>query len=1195
MNLLFSKKLLTLVFALLSWVVFAWEADMGTAELLPHKDCFSVREKATGRALIHIGASVVADLHLLKVEMVNGELVIDSTRFFEKNNKGHVLLFWLGLKKKDFSFCAPGKAFSEKKNVARLIATENCGLQFYGKRSQGGFYSNTQTTERKPLKDGFFEIVSTEIRLPSDMLWASLRQVISRGGVYRIKSAHFKAEVPERENAVNRNWIYNGGAEQNLMYNPAVRFEYMTLAHTGEYRDYQGKKFVGEGKKISVTDAEKHTGKFAFQIDWDGRHDAYAPGISFAPVPVKPGSPVAFSAWLKAARPVDAIFSLGLNGGTGVSKRVRVGTEWKRYEMFVPSWGEKAPGLSVHPGIITAQGAEYNKISPSIRLSGKGSLYVDDAAYYFGGHTKDSAPDVMNLSGTMDRQSSYYFAGDPIRIALQYNHLGTTKMEGELVYEILNFEGRKIAEKSFGKRSFDPNELRNENIVIVPPAGLRGAFNAVVSLRTPEKAYSAVFYAGILNKGGKPTPRVGIELGAMQNTNLIMPYYTDFRIGAVRIGWNPLTPYAWGNDVTTFDAAEAFHRAGVRVMIACYGVDILTKKDDYKKRLAEAVKKLKGKIEYYESINEANLIPSLDPKSNVEAIRILSETVRKIDPEAKIAGPASCGTDLAWTESVLALGGAKYLDAVTEHPYRRSPETPDYALECQTWRKVIDRYKKGLPHYASEAGRCNEAVLPENRIDDFSRQQCALDVRNILQSFAGGTERYMQFVFSAWHPGTVYNVMFRGNGANNGTPVPTPTMYAMRALIDRLEEAKIVRRVRFGSDYRCYIFDHGEKRTAVIWKWIGKPVKIRFSQADASSMTGYDFMGSSMKTDSFFLNAYPRYLDSALSAAEFEKLLVRGIRNESNSKSFDVSFAVTGEKEFAVIVRNPNGAPASCTLSIETPDIVSGDSVRKFDRIASEESVRAVFSLKKGSIGISDRKIKIALNSPGMKTTVLEESLRAILVPEAERPVKIDGDLSDWPANARKIRLDRKNARWKSPSWGAKEDSVKADIRFAWNCNYLYFAAEVFKPEIFSANIPSKLFTADGFQFGFDTMKNALPGAMKLADDDFEYDFGLCDGKATVYRRKSSASSYDSLTKPVGVVKDIVCTIRKYPDRVVYEAAFPRLAVSPFKLQAGSSMRTGVLLNLSNGRERVGFLELTDGIGNVKMPFLWMDFILMKR
>ena len=128
----------------------------------------------------------------------------------------------------------------------------------------------------------------------------------------------------------------------------------------------------------------------------------------------------------------------------------------------------------------------------------------------------------------------------------------------------------------------------------------------------------------------------------------------------------------------------------------------------------------------------------------------------------------------------------------------------------------------------------------------------------------------------------------------------------------------------------------------------------------------------------------------------------------------------------------------------------------------------------------------------------------------------------------------------------------------------------MFKPEIFSANIPSKLF-------------------------DFEYDFGLCDGKATVYRRKSSASSYDSLTKPVGVVKDIVCTIRKYPDRVVYEAAFPRLAVSPFKLQAGSSMRTGVLLNLSNGRERVGFLELTDGIGNVKMPFLWMDFILMKR
>ena len=132
MNLLFSKKLLTLVFALLSWVVFAWEADMGTAELLPGKNSLSVREKATKRALVYIGTTPAADFHLLKVELVEGILILDTTRFFEKNNKGHVFLFWQGLRKKDFSFCVPGKAFSEKKNTARLIATETADFSSTG-------------------------------------------------------------------------------------------------------------------------------------------------------------------------------------------------------------------------------------------------------------------------------------------------------------------------------------------------------------------------------------------------------------------------------------------------------------------------------------------------------------------------------------------------------------------------------------------------------------------------------------------------------------------------------------------------------------------------------------------------------------------------------------------------------------------------------------------------------------------------------------------------------------------------------------------------------------------------------------------------------------------------------------------------------------------------------------------------------
>ena len=114
--------------------------------------------------------------------------------------------------------------------------------------------------------------------------------------------------------------------------------------------------------------------------------------------------------------------------------------------------------------------------------------------------------------------------------------------------------------------------------------------------------------------------------------------------------------------------------------------------------------KYKGLIEIYESTNESNLIPYITPEKDVEGMRLLRETVKSIDPAAKIAGPASCHTDLPWTESVLAKGGAKYLDIITEHPYRNSPEYPDLALEMQNWRKVIDR---------SEARKIL-FILPEN-------------------------------------------------------------------------------------------------------------------------------------------------------------------------------------------------------------------------------------------------------------------------------------------------------------------------------------------------------------------------------------------------------------------------------------------------------------------------------------------------
>ena len=87
----------------------------------------------------------------------------------------------------------------------------------------------------------------------------------------------------------------------------------------------------------------------------------------------------------------------------------------------------------------------------------------------------------------------------------------------------------------------------------------------------------------------------------------------------------------------------------------------------------------------------------------------------------------------------------------------------------------------------------------------------------------------------------------------------------------------------------------------------------------------------------------------------------------------------------------------------------------------------------------------------------------------------------------------------------------------------------------------------------------------------------------------------DSLPKNCGVVDplEVPFAVKKYSDRIVYEAAFSRRAVSPFKLKAGHSMRWNIIVNLNNGKGRIGYLELTDGIGGKKRPGQFMDLVLL--
>ena len=76
-----------------------------------------------------------------------------------------------------------------------------------------------------------------------------------------------------------------------------------------------------------------------------------------------------------------------------------------------------------------------------------------------------------------------------------------------------------------------------------------------------------------------------------------------------------------------------------------------------------------------------------------------------------------------------------------------------------------------------------------------------------------------------------------------------------------------------------------------------------------------------------------------------------------------------------------------------------------------------------------------------------EKELRDIFVPRAQKPIKLDGEFSDWPADSQNITLTFKDATPSdlTKSWTSEEREIKVELHLAWSESALYMTIVVFK------------------------------------------------------------------------------------------------------------------------------------------------------
>lgn len=754
----------------------------------------------------------------LKYNFKDGRLEIDTREVFKQPGIKAVIL----------------RLRSWKPNTEYLL--KNCYLDMSIASTPGGlnatmyFEGNTGANKKHYWKAKKFiaentpEIIHFEQVLPQDLNGLTLRCDLKQPGIYSIGKVTF-GKVKEKKIDAAKNHIVNGGAEREWYNIGTIGAKIMAMWDDNIIYNGTGKTFHKEDK-FEIDSKVKHSGRNAFRI----RSDQDSTGrFAFNSVPFTPGKPATFAVWLKADKPNTKVrLSMFLGSGIAYVKHINVGTGWKQYTQTVPVFGDKVRGMNRVGDPINGNCAVFRRLTPLIFIK-NGTLWIDDATYQQSLKAIPVKSPKLSVSGYLNNKAAYYKSGQKISATLKL--LSDNNETVPVSWEVYDFFGKIVSRNNAGNVTLKAGKPQTMIYDLKLSEKLRGPMNWTFILGNVRHN----LYFGVIEKSPNRSQRLGINYSSRQNTKVAIPMLKDFGFGSVRL-WSAFRklPFHGFRDTSIFHENDFYVMMCISSLIpvapSCLVPNDLTEWADL---VVKNVKEVKGHVDCYEILNEPNIwngrhknpdekkFREMTPAVNAEIIKFIAKKIRTVDNKVKISGPTSCHTDVSWTASILKNGASKYLDIITEHPYRDQPELPDYAEDLEKMHKLLGRYRSNFPIIASEAGARSIAMPPDNLIIDCMRKASAYNSRMMLIGLANGLKQYHHFCMNMAEVGTGWGMTLAGNLDSDGQSLPAPVMFALRNLVDRIGEGKPAGRVKLGNSYRCYIFDKGKNRVAAVWKWHG--------------------------------------------------------------------------------------------------------------------------------------------------------------------------------------------------------------------------------------------------------------------------------------------------------------------------------------------------------------------------------------
>ncbi|MFC3747752.1 alpha/beta hydrolase fold domain-containing protein [Paenibacillus sp. GCM10012306] len=210
-----------------------------------------------------------------------------------------------------------------------------------------------------------------------------------------------------------------------------------------------------------------------------------------------------------------------------------------------------------------------------------------------------------------------------------------------------------------------------------------------------------------------------------------------------------------------------------------------------------------------------------------------------------------------------------------------------------------------------------------------------------------------------------------------------------------------------------------------------------------------------------------------------------------------------------------------------------------------------------------------ATNDQGTLVQTAMDTLNALLIPKLGKPLKIDGNLSDWNDFARFEVKDVKIRDWKG------EQDLSANGQLSWDANNLYLGVEVTDDKHVQTASGDAIWSGDSIQIGIGIAKpdGTVPSEY--------HELGAARGDdGTLYKWRWIAPSGFS----VGDAIDLKYVIKREDSKTTYEMAIPweELSRDTALVKKGLKLKFSILVNDNDGDGRRGWVEYNSGIGTAK-------------